>query len=45
MDDTSILCYVPPTLELLGPTAHSFQTRTYNPPVSHQIDALVYIVN
>ena len=27
--DTSIPCYVPPSVELLGPTTSSFQTRTH----------------
>ena len=36
----SILCYVPPSVEFLGPTTLSvFQASTYDTPVSNQIDA------
>src|SRR6218665_3713225 len=35
----SILCYVPPSVEPLGPTTPtSFQTRTHDPQFSNQID-------
>src|SRR6218665_21583 len=38
----SILCYVSPSVEFLGPTTPSFQTRTQDPPpFSNQIDACV----
>jgi len=29
----SVLCYVPPSVELLGPTTPRFRTWTDNPPV------------
>jgi len=35
----SIMCYVPPTVEPLGPTTTSFQTRIHDPQISNQIDA------
>jgi len=33
------LCYVLPSVELLGPATTSFQTRTHDPPFSTKIDA------
>ena len=35
----SILCYLPPSVELLGPMTLRFQTRTHDPQFSNQIDA------
>ena len=34
-----ILCYVPPSVKLLGPKTPSFQIRTHDPQLSTQIDA------
>jgi len=34
----SIMCYVPPSVELLGPATTSFQTRIHDPQISNQID-------
>jgi len=34
-----ILCNVPSSVELLGPTTPSFQTRTHDPQFSNNIDA------
>jgi len=35
----SIMCYGPPSVELLGPTIPHFQTRLHDPQISNQIDA------
>jgi len=35
----SILCYLPPSVELLGLTPPSFSTWTQDPQFSNQIDA------
>src|SRR6218665_4050105 len=35
----SILCYVPPSVELLGFMTRRFETRTHDPQFSNQIDA------
>ena len=35
----SIMCYVPPSVELLEPTTPSFQTQIHTPQISNQTDA------
>jgi len=37
----SILCCVPQSVELLGPTTPSFQTRSHDLQILKQIDAAV----